>query len=549
MELGVQAQECDIKTLFSPGQSLCMPPYQRSYSWTETEALELLSDLTLATENDTNHFIGAIVVVRPKDGGPMEIVDGQQRLTTLTILLAVLRDLEEDEKRAEALHAYLEDPPNRMLAEAGRWRLDLNHIDGPFFRDTIQKPGATTRAERDPVEIESQGRMDGNAAAFISELKRATPAIRRRLAETVLTRCAVVRVDVADRDSGYKVFRVLNTRGKEPNAHDIIKTELFEKADFNVEEANHYARIWLEHEARLGGGPFDDLLQQIRFLYDKSSKGNLVAGFRRAVLSKIDAREFLDKHLPRYVEAYEEITTGEIDAGKHTTFVRAKLNQLRALEHKNWRGAAIKFLVDRRDDHDAAPAFFQGLERLGHIVQLIIHDREARHKRYRRVLDLAGTNKEIDPEGGPFAISRDEAKKVKDRLHGRFATFGQRRSMALRLNAALEGGEALPPEADATVEHVLPRNIAKDSFWLTTWPDVHKRREQCDTLGNFVLLPHELNTKADRLDFRSKKEIYFSEEPVFALTEDLRFINSWTPDVVRKRTEQLADILIKEWNL
>jgi len=154
-------------------------------------------------------------------------------------------------------------------------------------------------------------------------------------------------------------------------------------------------------------------------------------------------------------------------------------------------------------------------------------------------------------DSSPLSISRDEAKKVRERLLGRFATFGQRRAMALRLNAALEGGRTLPPEADATVEHVLPRNPGEDSYWNTTWPDAQKRRELCDTLGNFILLPHSENQRADRLDYRAKKKVYFngSGGAHFALTRDLEQQEAWTADVVRQRTERLADILMRDWGL
>ena len=123
--------------------------------------------------------------------------------------------------------------------------------------------------------------------------------------------------------------------------------------------------------------------------------------------------------------------------------------------------------------------------------------------------------------------------------------------MALRLNAALDGGFTIPPESDATVEHVLPRNVHEDSHWMVTWPDPAKRREQCDTLGNFVLLTNKVNQKADRLDYRAKKEVYFNGGggADFALTRDLMDQDAWTPEVVRKRTERLAEILAEEWSL
>ena len=119
------------------------------------------------------------------------------------------------------------------------------------------------------------------------------------------------------------------------------------------------------------------------------------------------------------------------------------------------------------------------------------------------------------------------------------------------MNAALEGGQTLPPEADATVEHVLPRNPGDDSYWHTVWPDPAKRRELCDTLGNFILLPHSQNQKADRLDYRAKKKVYFngSGGAHFALTRDLELQEAWTADVVRQRTERLAEILMRDWGL
>ena len=549
MPLGMNAEECNVAALFASGEALRMPPYQRSYSWTEKEALDLLGDLVQSSDDGSEHFVGAIVLVRPDPGGPFEIVDGQQRLTTLTILLSVLRDLADTEEVQREIHSLIADPDRPLLDEAARWRLTLNHIDGPFFRETVQTPASTLKLDNEPGESDSQRRMSGNAAALKKALAQYTPERRNALFETVRDRCLLVRCIVTDRDQGYKVFRVLNTRGKEPNAHDIIKTELFERAKLDVEQADHYARAWLEYEARLGGGGFDDLHRQIRFMYDRSPKGELVNGFRKAVLSRVDALTFLDELLPAYVDAYEEITTGRADLGDYSDAVMPKLNQLRALEHQIWRAPALKLLVERRNAPEVAPEFFTGLERLGYIIQLVVQDRDQRNKRYRRVIEAIPSDKSLFGRTSPLAISRDEARKVGDRLLGRFGTFGQRRSMALRLNAALQNGKALAPDDDATVEHVLPRNVDPESFWVTLWPDAQKRRDYCDSLGNFILLPRAANQKADRMDYRQKKAVYFETDPVFALTEDLADIDTWTPDIVRQRTQRLATILLQEWDL
>ncbi len=551
MHLGVRAQESSLSEVFAPGERLRMPPYQRSYSWGEAEALELLSDLLEATEAQIPHFIGAVVFVHGDEPGILEIVDGQQRLTTLTILLCVLRDLESDKDRARTLHALIADEARPMLGEGANWRIALNYQDGAFFRDTIQRPGSTLHLDADPGESESQGRMITNAAAFQKELKDMDPVKRRALADVAMNGCALVRVVVDNKDQGFKVFRVLNTRGKEPGAHDIIKTELFQRAKFAPGEAGRYAERWADHEALLGGNAFDDLLRQIRTIFDRGTKGDLVAAFQKGALAKIDARKFLDEILPAYVRAYRQIETAQLDASPHSEQIANSLHQMRALEQHNWRAPALHFLAERGADDAAAPEFFQNLERLAYVLQLLVHDRDQRSRRFARVTEAVRNDRVLLSKTGPFAISRDEAKRTRERLIGRFATFGQRRAVALRLCAALAGGSTIPPESDATVEHVLPRTIPEDSHWLNTWPDAGKRREQCDTIGNFVLLTTKVNQKADRLDYRAKKEIYFNGGggQEFALTRDLMEQDAWTPEIVRKRTEKLAGILADSWGL
>ena len=551
IDLGVRAQESSVRVIFAPGEQLQMPPYQRSYSWEAREANELLGDLIDSVETGTPHFVGAIVLIHGAENGVLEIVDGQQRLTTLTILLAVLRDLEPDKARAAMLHALIADDARPMLGEGANWRLTLNHMDGPFFRDAIQTPGATRNLDKEPGESESQQRMVRNAAAFMKRLSSMDEKDRRELADMVMNRCALVRVVVGEKEQGFKVFRVLNTRGKEPDAHDIIKTELFQRARFTDKEASAYAERWSEHEAALGGSAFDDLLRQIRSIYDKSGRGELISAFPKAVLSKVDPRKFLEEVLPRYVEAYRLITTGDVQDGPNARVVSDKLNQMRALDQSSWRAPALKFLVERGVDDPQAPDFFTRLERLAFVIMLVVTDRDQRNRRFNKVMDAITNDRTLFSKSGPLSVDRSDARKARERMLGRFATFAQRRAMALRLNAALEDGLTIPPESDATVEHVLPRNIHEDSHWLTVWPDPAKRREQCDTLGNFVLLTHKVNQKADRQDYRAKKDVYFNGGGGmdFALTRDLQDQHAWTADVVRKRTEMLVNILCEAWGI
>ncbi len=527
---------------------MAMPPYQRSYSWEKDEAHDLLSDLVEATENNSAHFIGAIVLVR-EDDGELLIVDGQQRLTTLTILLAVLRDLETDKARADALHALIADEKNGLLDKGIAWRISLNHIDGPYYRAAIQTRGQTLRKDIEPNDSDSQKRMHTNTEYFVQAVSALSIDQRRALVETIKSRLLLVRVVVEDWDGGYNVFKVLNTRGKAPNTHDIIKTDLLERSSLTPEEADTYSRQWSEHEAKLGGSGFDDLLSQIRVLYNRGAPTG-PTGFRKAVLSKVDARKFLSEELPAYVEAYMTISKGDAEFGDLSEAVRVPLNHLRLIDHQLWRAPALRFLVAYDGKPQTALDFFTRLERFAYAMMLVVTDRKARLKRYGRIADAVEKPSQLLSDKGPMSLSKDEMKKMAERLHGRFGSFSQRRAIALRLNAAIEGGRALSPDDGATVEHVLPRNLPEDSAWQNAWASGSHHRELCETIGNFVLLSQHANQKADNGAFTEKKDLYFEDgEPEYALTRDLKDHVTWTPEIVRTRTKRLAAILATAWNL
>lgn len=548
MKKSLRAQESTLFDLMRPGVELAMPPYQRSYSWEENEVRELLGDLLFATSNDSEHFIGAIVLMR-EESGRFLIVDGQQRLTTLTMVLAVLRDLETSQDEANALHALIADENDDLEGGGITWRLSLNHIDGPFFREAIQTRGATLQSHDERNDSESQARIIGNADFLLKQLKNMSIEARRELAKTVQQRVILVRVVVPEWTGAYQVFKVLNTRGKAPNNHDIIKTELLEYASFKRVEADSYSRQWSEHEARLGGAGLDQLLGHIRTLYSRTSKAN-VEGFRKAVLNNIDPREFLASELPAYVNAFVAITASQTKFPDVDPSLRRPLSHLNLVDHNLWRAPAMRFMVTHNGDLEIARDFFNRLERFAFTMMLVVTERNQRLKRYGRIAEATDKPKLLLSDRGPMSLSRDEKRKLQSRLLGRFGSFNQRRAIALRLNSAIEGDLAPNPNEGATVEHVMPRNIPDDSPWHNSWPTPDVHRELCDTIGNFVLLSKIANQKADNGSFEEKLKLYFENGKAdYALTRDLENQIAWTPEIVRTRTKQLAKILSDDWQL
>lgn len=545
LKLGADATR--ISDLLSPGRFYRIPAYQRSYSWQESDALDLLHDLLDAVVQERSHFLGAIVRIETGTPNLYEIVDGQQRLTTLTLIIAILRDLSKDKDEKNRLHSLITEP-----GKSGSWRLTLNHVDAPYLRSLITQNTLMFWKTVPKPTSESHELLRGNFSALSQELSDTSPETRSKLASLLFEDCPVIDVQVANRDEGYKVFQVLNSRGRQPNGHDILKTELFERARLSIEEADRLARSWTNHEARLGAKDFDDLLRQIRLLHDPSPRGDLVSGFCRSVLANMDAKHFLEKELPRYVDAFAEIKSGNISFSRPMPDVDMHLGLLRTLEHTGWRAPGLKFLVSHDRDADTAREFFCDLERLGFAMQLIVSDRDARPKRYRKVCDEISSDAALFSKSGALSLTREERQKLAQRLTGRFGSVSQRRALCIKLNALMDGGEALSLDADATVEHILPKNVAEDSGWMTGWPDLAERRELTDTIGNFCLLTKKDNQKADRLEFLEKRDAFFlpgDKGGQFAITREVQGYNDWTPDIVKARTKSLVGLLIKAWKL
>src|SRR3954451_10376561 len=141
----IHGAEYPIRKIFSNDFVFRIPLYQRPYSWTTEQAGELLDDLldfigqgTTAVDDLSPYFLGSIVLIKQEHLPDAEIVDGQQRLTTLTILLSALRSLLTGEY-AVGLTKYLYEKGDKIEGNPNRYRLTLRERDAGFFRDHIQE--------------------------------------------------------------------------------------------------------------------------------------------------------------------------------------------------------------------------------------------------------------------------------------------------------------------------------------------------------------------------------------------------------------------------
>ena len=166
MQKTLNAEEMPLYKVFSDDFLFTIPSVQRPYSWTSDQAGDLLDDLLDYIDHqsitkddfskiDEPYFLGSIVLVK-KGENLYEVLDGQQRLTTLTILLAVLRDYLGGEY-AKTIKPMIAQEGNMFLQTKDQYRIELRKIDQSFFQHYIQEEGATTKLkENTPVKSKRQ---------------------------------------------------------------------------------------------------------------------------------------------------------------------------------------------------------------------------------------------------------------------------------------------------------------------------------------------------------------------------------------------------------
>lgn len=540
---GLRSRIATLAQVFSDYEVLSVPRYQRGYSWTPTEVGRLLLDLRLAiTRQARYYFIGPMVLIGVAEG-EAEIVDGQQRLATLCMLLAYLRDRRPSREEAGALQ--------RLIVPRRNGGVRLRASDQEFFRQYVQAPGQIEKlASLQRTETDAQGLLAAAAQCISETLSGFTEAELASLQRFLLERVAFSVIESDDRDGASLLFRVLNDRGRDLSDAAIIKSELLEAAKLDDAEAENAAQQWDALEERLGREQFEKLLDMAPLIVSgnpREAPGDLAA-FRTDVLEAVDPYSFLREDMPRYADVIELIARRDVDAGPHTAEVRRRLVCLGMLKERFWLPAAVAFLADHQDAHEATLRFFERIERLAFVCALGVIRPESRYERFAQVVRARGRPDLLYGPRGALELLDGERKQMRVRLNQPFQRDHKlRRLLAFRVNAAL--GEAFDLSGPYTVEHVLP--MRPSGPWLSAFTDPEERDTLTHLIGNWALVSNGENTLAGDRPFSVKRDVYFrrGRAAVCALTADIADYQDWTPAVIRLRQENLVSRLCADWDL
>lgn len=542
-----------------------IPGYQRPYAWGTDQVAQLWGDLEVWRSSHAGkrvdaippYFLGSIVLTWNPDRTHWDVIDGQQRLTTLTILLAVARQLTPEGPLRQHLTKFLEGDADPFSTDAPRLRLSARDRDLDFWRDdVIRRTDPFLTAQTDHLR-DARRNMVVNARWLAGKLKSLAEDERRRLLEALLKRCCLVVVKTRDTLTAMRIFQVLNDRGLDLRATDILKSTLL--GELTPTEAQAWTHAWEDAEETLGRGGLEQLFAHLRTLIRlRRAESTLVREYETILSgSKSDgspplsARDFLEQHLKPAIGPFAQIREQAYTAPHHAGRVNDHLTALSLIDNQDWQPAAL--LLFRHLSGDAA-TLADALAELEARAFHMMLTRMYTHPRVTRYLKAYERERTDGVEGlrDSLRLGKKPREELRAALDGELYLHRRaRRPVLLLLDHLIADEEHWRPiPAKVTVEHVLPQNPGAESRWRE-WYSEDAHAHWLHRLGNLLLLSRRRNTRASNRPFDQKKRTYFLTHGAspYALTSRVVAEDDWTETTLKRHHAEVIALLCQRWGL
>ncbi len=554
-----------FRQLMGNGLSYCVPTFQRDYSWGGDEWDDLWQDIVglFGEDPEPAHYMGYLVL-QSSDNRVFDIIDGQQRMTTLSLLmlaavshltdLAVPDDLDDPQyRRAQQLrHNYIGylDP----VSLVARSKLTLNRHDNGFYQNYL-------------VPLERLPQRGLNASEHL--LRRAFTFFKERVKERsqddgeAVARFVDVAVDklfftvitVTDELNAFKVFETLNARGVRLSATDLLKNYLFSvisRGGMHESELKTLENRWEDIVGLLGSESFPEFL---RVFWNSRNRlvrrGYLFKTIRGAISNRGKAFALI-RDMDRHARVYTALRSPEDSLW--SVQERDNLAQLQMFSVR--QPLAVLMAVYDRFSEDDRAGFGRFLRAIAVVSfrynvicgrqsneQEVVYNQIAcgiSEGRIDSIVAAIAALRPVYPGDGEFRTAfSNKTLRTSSSRNKKIARF-----ILFRLEEHLSGKRFDFESAKYSIEHVLPENPDDG------WEAFDDRQQEASTyrLGNMTLLEAALNRRIGNARFPEKCPVYGASE--FSITRKLsQEYDMWTMDKVRSRQEWMARQAAGIWQI
>jgi uncharacterized protein with ParB-like and HNH nuclease domain len=553
----MEAKENKIQEILTENKMYFIPEYQRPYSWSIDNVSQLLDDLETSFINEEpEYFIGSMICIK-KGNNFFEVVDGQQRLTTLSLVLVQLKKLinsqgikDDLQKRVLPVDVFLERPTEP--------RLTVRRKEFNLYKFFILQDNKNYLPSK-PTDTELLFIENSN---FINEyLKDKDQALLKKLAQYILQNVFCVFVTTENFSSSFRLFNVLNNRGLPLSNSDLLKNSLFEYSEANKLNKIQVEENWQEIENLIGVRNFDKFLSLNKISEKKDRnrvtkqdydsylqtlkndfKGDAVAMSISLLNSaknymKIienDFSDFDDKNLERRTKTLSNLSNDEW-VPPLMAYLNKVSNGSEKLEKENFS----KFVE-----------IFESVYLQGWIRKQIKSQREAVSYMALALINNDKNFSEIisgilnHSDGEEFKLALD--LPIYEPRPNQVALL---RSILLRIDMEMQDiSVSKTYNGRVTIEHILPQKI-NNEYWRSEFSD-EQHEFWVHRIGNLTLISGHKNSEAQNSDFNKKKLIYkkLNSRASFDITKDICDNDVWNIRVIEKRHNEFKKLMMQLWS-
>jgi len=523
----IQSEDCSVASLFQ--SFYAVPDYQREYVWDTDQVEQLLKDVREemgdgAAQEAPEYFIGSIVVCPGRDG-VFDLIDGQQRMTTLYITLCAIRDrlAELGAPTSSVLNAQIADAAVDVSGEERRrYRLDLQYEDSgdALIHLAVGKPIETPSTQ----SMRNMQNAHHVVTRFLDSEFGQDPAAVRKLYGYLTNKVKLIRIQTEDVAKALKIFETINDRGVGLNSMDLLKNLLFMKTPKG--QFDRLKDTWKELQDtifRMGEKPLRFLRYFIFSRYDVEllredeiygwfTKNDALAGYGRDPIG-------FAKELVSAARAYERFREGKNEKGERNRY----LDNIRLLGGQAARQHLILLLAGRH----LGPALFDRLAaEVENLFFCYVITREPTRDFERNFAKWATELRSIKTEEELDALIAARFDKAKADLANRFDdAMGRLALRSLQLYRFQYVLAKLTQQVDLLaygetegtrwlgnyvsggyeIEHIFPQTPKAEAaaeFGPVSDQEVVQR------LGNLVLVEKSINTSLGNRPYSEKRPVY-----------------------------------------
>ena len=556
----IESHDISLEKLLQ-GNYFVIPKFQRPYSWESDQLLEFWTDINNVEKGDS-YFIGSMVVYNTSSG-KLAVVDGQQRLTTISIFLSAIRDqfLElGNEDSAEGLQQFIE----RKNVDNQKVYVLETESSYPYLQDQVFNFGepqiepeigkeekaislAYDTFKKGIAEKVSQLLSDPTVSDSDTRQKDALDWLRSL--RQVLLNLSIILVTLDDEDDAYLIFETLNTRGKDLALSDLLKNHFVRhlKTKSSVDAAKLKWEKLLDtiHSSEVELDPDNFIVHSWQSRYDMVTKGKAFKKIRSAI-TRPKAKEHLDMFL-KDVGLWRAIFEPSFKFSKREREVLRSLialREFRVVQPVPGLLSLLRSYENKKIKYKKLRDTLEAIENFHFSFTAVTSSRSSggisgMYSSFGRKLFEAD-----DPKTAANEIS-DLVEKLRQRVPAPTefdASFGQliytkyntshRTTVryALKKIALHEKQPTLGESEDLTIEHLLPQSEINNGI----------DADVVGQIGNLILVDRKTNEKLGEKSFPEKKTVLSNAG--YVLPEIFKGTQEITPELIQQNTQRLSEL-------